>query len=130
MSWFGLCYGQRTQVHFIDVILKAQRFSNETSSVSFIDNHHLVLQYDGAQSHVAMILTQFLEAENIPVLAWPVCSLDMSPIEPVWMLLIDIYDGVFQVLPIFSNFTQVLKRGGRRSAALRELVILMCLLKP
>ncbi len=30
------------------------------------------------------ICTQFLEAENIPVLAWPAYSPDMSPIEHVW----------------------------------------------
>jgi len=30
------------------------------------------------------ICTKFLEAENIPVLACPACSLDMSPTEHVW----------------------------------------------
>ncbi len=34
-------------------------------------DHHLILQYDNALPHVAKICTQFLEAENIPVLAWP-----------------------------------------------------------
>uniref|UniRef100_A0AAR2LGM7 Tc1-like transposase DDE domain-containing protein n=1 Tax=Pygocentrus nattereri TaxID=42514 RepID=A0AAR2LGM7_PYGNA len=34
--------------------------------------------------HVARICTQFLEAENIPVLACPAHSPDMSPIEHVW----------------------------------------------
>ncbi len=27
--WAGLCYGQRTQVHFIDAILNAQRYRCE-----------------------------------------------------------------------------------------------------
>ncbi len=58
MLWAGICYGQRTQVHFIDGVLNAR-------------------------PHVARICTQFLEAENIPVLAWPAYSLDMSPIEHV-----------------------------------------------
>ncbi len=26
MVWAGVCYGQRTQVHFIDGILNAQRY--------------------------------------------------------------------------------------------------------
>ncbi|KAL1282476.1 hypothetical protein QQF64_001279, partial [Cirrhinus molitorella] len=49
--------------------------------VPFIHDHHLMLQHDNAQPHVARICTQFLEAENIPGLAWPAYSLDMSPIE-------------------------------------------------
>ncbi len=53
-------------------------------AVPFIHDHHLMLQHDDAQPHVARICTQFLEAENIPVLAWPAYSLDMSPIEHVW----------------------------------------------
>ncbi len=72
MVWAGLCYGQRTQVHFIDGILNAQRNRDKILRpivVPFIHNHHLMLQHDNARPHVARICTQFLEAENIPVLA-------------------------------------------------------------
>uniref|UniRef100_A0A8D3AXU9 Tc1-like transposase DDE domain-containing protein n=1 Tax=Scophthalmus maximus TaxID=52904 RepID=A0A8D3AXU9_SCOMX len=87
MVWAGVCYGQRTQVHFIDGILNAQRYRDKILRpivVPFIHDHHLMLQHDNARPHVARICTQFLEAENIPVLAWPAYSLDMSPIEHVW----------------------------------------------
>ncbi len=47
--------------------------------------------HDNARPHVARICTQFLEAENIPVLAWPTYSPDMSPIEHVWDALDRVY---------------------------------------
>ncbi len=50
----------------------------------FIHDHHLMLQHDNLRPHVARICTQFLEAENIPVLAWSAYSPDMSPIKHVW----------------------------------------------
>ncbi len=67
-------------------ILNAQRNHDEILRpivVPFIHDHHLMLQHDNAQSHVARICTQFLEAKNIPVIAWSAYSLDMSPVEHV-----------------------------------------------
>ncbi len=65
MVWAGVCYGQRTPVHFIDGILNAQRYCDEILRpivVPFIHDHHLMLQHDNARPHVARICTQFLEA--------------------------------------------------------------------
>ncbi len=87
MVWAGLCYGQWTQMHFTEGILNAQRYSDKILRpivVPFIHDHHLMLQHDNARPHVGRISTQFIEAENIPVLARPAYSPDMSPIEPVW----------------------------------------------
>ncbi len=45
MVWAGECYGQRTQVHFIDYLLNAQRYSDKILRpivVPFIHDHHLM----------------------------------------------------------------------------------------
>ncbi len=69
-----------------------------------IHDHHLILQHDNAKPHVARICTQFMEAENIPVLAWPAYSPDMSPIEQVW----DALDRrIRQRVPIPANIQQL-----------------------
>ena len=49
-----------------------------------IHRHHLRFQHDNARPHVTRICTQFLEAENVPVIPCPAYSTDMSPIEHVW----------------------------------------------
>ncbi len=113
MVWIGVCYGQRTQVHFIDGILNAvMRYRDESLRpivVPFIHDHHLMLQHDNARPHVARICIQFLEVENISVLAWPAYSLGMSAIEQKLEHAI-VY--AIQFLSISSNFTQPLKRSG------------------
>ncbi len=70
----------------------------------FIHDHHLMVQHDNARPHVSRISTQFLKAENIPVLAWPAYSLDMSPIEHVW----DALDRrIRQRVPVPANIQQL-----------------------
>ncbi len=107
MVWAGVCYGQRTQMHFIEGILNAQRYCDEILRpivVPFIHDHHLMLQHDNARPHFARICTQFLEAENIPVLALPAYSPDMSPIEHVW----DALDQcIGQRVPVPANIQQL-----------------------
>ncbi len=69
--WFGQSYAMDNE-H--GCILNAQRYRDEIQRpivVPFLHEHLLMLQYDNAWPHVARICTQFLEAENIPVLAWP-----------------------------------------------------------
>ncbi len=91
----------------IDGILNAQRYRDEILRpivVPFIHDHHLMLQHDNARPHVARICTQFLEAENIPVLAWQAYSPDMSPIEHIR----DALDRrIQQCVPVPSNIQQL-----------------------
>ncbi len=56
MVWAAICYGEWTQVHFIDGILNAQRYRDEILRpivVPFIHDHHLMLQHDNARPNVA-----------------------------------------------------------------------------
>ncbi len=63
-----------------------------------------MLQHDNARPHVARICIQFLEAENIPVLAWPAYSPDMSLIKQVW----DALDQCIQQrVPVPANIQQI-----------------------
>lgn len=63
-----------------------------------------MLQHDHARPYVAMIRRQFMEAGNIPVLAWPVYSQGMSPIEHLW----DYLDlCIQQRVPLPANIQQI-----------------------
>ncbi len=115
MVWAGICWGQWTQMHFIDCILNAQKYHDEIlrpTVVSFIHDHHLMLQHDNARPHVARICTQFLEAETIQFLHGQHTHRTCHLLSMFGMLWIGVYDSVFQFLPISSNFSQPLKRSG------------------
>ncbi len=106
MVTVGLWYGQ-AYVMDIDDILNAQRYRDDILRpivVPFIHDHHLMLKHDNARPHYARICSQFLEAENIPVLALPAYSSDMSPIEHVW----DALDRhIQQRVPVPANIQQL-----------------------
>ena len=78
----------------------------------YVPSPYVTSPYSWPHVASATICTQFLEAENIPVLPSPAYSPDMSPIEMFGMLWIDVYDSVFQFPTISSNYAQPLKRSG------------------
>ncbi len=115
MVWAGVCYGQQTQLHFIDGILNAQKYRDEilrpivvpfiydiTSCCSMM-MHGPMLQ---ASVHNSWKLktSQFLHGQH----THRICH----PLSMFGMLWIGVYDSVFQFLPISSNFAQPLKRSG------------------
>ncbi len=104
MVWAGVCYGQRTQVHFIDGNLNAQIYRDEILRpivLPFIHDHHLMLQHDNARPHVTGICTHGQHTHRT-----------CHPLSMFGILWIGVYDSVFQFLPISSNFTQPLKKSG------------------
>jgi hypothetical protein len=107
MVWAGISYGQGTQFHFIYGNLTVQRYHDEILRpvvVTFIHLHLLMLQHDNAQPHITKICTQFLEAENVPVLACAAYSPDMSPIKQVWNAL---DQHLQQHAPVPANIQQL-----------------------
>jgi hypothetical protein len=51
MVWAGVSYGQRTQLHFIDGDLNAQRYCDKILKpivVPFIHHFHIMFQHDNA----------------------------------------------------------------------------------
>ncbi len=114
MVWAGVCYGQQTQVYYIDGILNAQRYRDEILRpivVPFIHDHHLMLQHDNGHMLQGSVhnswklkTSQFLHGQHT--------HRTCHPLSMFGMLWIGVYDSVFQFLPISSNFTQPLKRSG------------------
>ncbi len=67
--WYGLAYvmDNEHRCNLIEGILNAQRYRDEilrSIVVPFIHDHHLMLQHDNAQHHVAKICAEFLEAKT------------------------------------------------------------------
>jgi hypothetical protein len=48
-----------------------------------------VFQHDNARPHTARTTVDFLAIQNVTVLPWPFKSLDLNPIERLWMTWID-----------------------------------------
>ncbi|KAL7865993.1 hypothetical protein SRHO_G00112400 [Serrasalmus rhombeus] len=62
------------------------------------------VMHDNAWPHVSRVCTQFLEAKNIPILAWPAYSPDMSPTEHIWDAL---YRRIRQRVPVPASIRQL-----------------------
>ncbi len=118
MVWAGVCYEQRTQVHFIDGILNAQRYRDEILRpivVPFIHDHHLMFSMimhgpmlqGSVHNSWKLKTSQFLFGQHT--------HRTCHPLSMFGMLWIGVYDNMFQFLPISSNFTQPLKRSGPTS---------------
>ncbi len=114
--WVGVCYGQRTQVHFIDVIFWTHRDTVMRSwgsllchsSTTITSCCSMIMQGPMLQGSVhnswKLKTSQFLHGQH----THQTCA----PLSMFGMLSIGVYDSMFQFLPISSIFAQPLKRSG------------------
>lgn len=89
MVWGGITAHGRTELVIIVGALTAVRYRDiviQGHVIPFINGQarRITLQQDNARPHVARIVSEFLQEENINVLPWPAVSPDLSPIEHIW----------------------------------------------
>ena len=110
--WAGKSYGQRTQMHFIDGNLNAQRYcdgplschSSTTIISCFSKIMHGPMSRGSVHNSWKLKMSQFFHGLHT--------HQTRHPLSMFGMLWIDVYDNVFLFPPISTNFAQPLKRSG------------------
>ena len=87
MVWGGTAHGIKSQLIIVVGNMTAVRYREEILrpvAVPLVQQRNLILQQDNARPHVARVCQDFLANNNIPPLAWPPYSPDLTPIEHMW----------------------------------------------
>ena len=85
MMWGGICGGRKTCLLVLDGNLNAQRYINEVlvpEVIPFLlqNDPDFIFQRDNARPHVARVINDFLNQNNVDRLPWPAFSPDFSPL--------------------------------------------------
>ena len=95
--------------------LSATRYKDEVLTPHMLPARNLrreVFQHDNARPHTTRATVDFLANQNVTVLPWPFKSLDLSPIEHLWMTWIDACAVVNQRRKLYKNCCRLLSKNG------------------
>lgn len=89
MVWGGICGDQKTDLVVVNGNLTGQRYIDQVLRpvvLPFLQRqqHGVLYQQDNAPPHVARIVHNFFNVNNVNVMPWPARSPDLSPIEHLW----------------------------------------------
>jgi len=71
-----------------------------------------VFQHDNALLHTARATVDYVANQNVTVLPWPFKSLDLNPIEHLWMTWIDACVVVNQRRKLYKICSRLLSKNG------------------
>ena len=81
MVWGGICSEGKTDLVVLDGNLNAERYIDQVLRpvvLPFVQQHNnrTLFQHDNARPHIARIVKEFLQTNNVNVLPWPARSPD------------------------------------------------------
>ena len=91
MVWGEIHSRERTALVVLNGTLNAKRYVDEVIQpdvLSYVHGHRLTFQQDNAHPHAARLTQEFLRANAVHKLTWPVYSPKLSPVEHLWDLII------------------------------------------
>jgi hypothetical protein len=104
---------RKTQLVHIHGNLSAARYRDEVLTPHMLPAMNLrreAFLHDNTRSHTARATVDFLANQNVTVLPWPFKSLDLNPIELLWMTWIDACAVVNQRRKLCKNCNKLLSK--------------------